>query len=92
MAANNMRKKSDMYLIYYLSTAFAVTIFYVFSAIYYNPEFSKWHTGFNKMKIALVGLASIVSGIVAGSVFARYFAMILKKLMLGGAPGNDIVC
>ena len=42
-------------------------------------------------EIGLVGLASIISGVVLGSVFARFFALILKKLMLGGAPGNDIV-
>lgn len=144
MAINNIRKKASMYLIYYLSTTFAVTIYFVFSAIYYNPSFADLHTGFSKMgiifkvssfavilfaavfvyfanmlflktrkkefaiyfllgmrkkeigqilvtEICLVGLASVISGIVAGSIFARFFSLILKKLMLGGAPGNDIV-
>lgn len=144
MAINNIRKKASMYLIYYLSTTFAVTIFFVFDAIYYNPSFANCRIGFSKMgiifrvssiavilfaaifvyfanmlflktrkkefaiyfllgvrkreigqilvtEICLVGLASIISGIVLGSIFARFFALILKKLMLGGAPGNDIV-
>ncbi|MCR3757979.1 ABC transporter permease [Clostridium felsineum] len=38
----------------------------------------------------LVGIGSIISGIVIGSLLSRFFAMLLKKLMLGGAPGNDI--
>ena len=144
MAVNNIRKKASMYLIYYVSTTFAVTIYYIFSAIYYNPSFANMHTGFSKMgiifqvssiavilfaavfvyfanmlflknrkkefaiyfllgirkkeigqilvtEIGMVGLGSVVSGITLGSIFSRFFALILKKLMLGGAPGTDIV-
>ena len=144
MAINNIKKRASMYLIYYVSTTFAVTIYYIFSAIYYNPSFANMHTGFSKMgiifqvssiavilfaavfvyfanmlflknrkkefaiyfllgirkkeigqilvtEICLVGFASVVSGIFVGSIFSRFFALILKKLMLGGAPGNNIV-
>lgn len=41
MAANNIRKKSDMYLIYYLSTAFAVILFATVFVYFANMLFLK---------------------------------------------------
>ncbi|MBW9154418.1 FtsX-like permease family protein [Clostridium estertheticum] len=143
MAVKNIQRKLDTYLTYFLSAAFAVTIFFIFCSIYYNPEFADFHTGVSKIGIIfkissvvvllfsgvfvyyanslfiksrkkeiaiysllgmrkkeigqllfletlLVGVGSIISGILLGSLFTRFFSMILKKLMLGGAPGNDI--
>jgi len=143
MAVKNVQKKFDTYVTYFLSTAFAVTIFFIFCSIYFNPEFADFHTGISKIGIIfkissiivllfssvfvyyanslffksrkkeiaiysllgmrnieigkilffetlLTGIGSIVSGIILGSLLSRFFSMILKKIMLGGAPGNDI--
>lgn len=143
MAVKNVQKRFDNYVTYFLSTAFAVTIFFIFSSIYFNPEFANFHTGISKIGILfeissivvllfssvfvyyanslffksrkkeiaiysllgmrnieigkilffetlLTGIGSIVSGIILGSLLSRFFSMILKKIMLGGAPGNDI--
>ncbi|WP_434296313.1 FtsX-like permease family protein [Clostridium sporogenes] len=143
MAVKNVQRKFDTYVTYFLSTAFAVTIFFIFCSIYFNPEFANFHTGISKIGIIfeissiivllfssvfvyyanslffksrkkeiaiysllgmrnreigkilffetlLTGIGSIVSGIILGSLLSRFFSMILKKIMLGGAPGNDI--
>ena len=144
MAVNNIKNKADTYVTYFLSTAFAATIFYIFCSIYYNPDFANCSTGVSKIgilfkissvavllfscvfvfyanslfiktrkkeiaiysllgmnkreigqllftEIFLVGVGSIISGIILGSIFARFFAMVLNKLMLGGVTGNAIV-
>ena len=128
---------------YFLSTTFAVTIFFIFCAIYYNPSFEDFHTGVSKINIMfkvsavivlmfstvfvyyantlfirsrkreiaifallgmknfeigsmlfceplLVGIGAIGVGLIAGSLFVRFFSMILLRLMLGGAPGNSL--
>lgn len=143
MAIRNIQKKADTYLTYFLSTTFAVTIFFIFCAIYYNPAFESFQTGVSKINIVfkasatlvlifsavfvyyanslfirsrkreiavfsllgmrkieigrmlfcetlMVGLGAIVSGLLVGTLFTRFFSMILLKLMLGGAPGNHI--
>lgn len=143
MAVKNVQKRFDNYSTYFLSTVFAVTIFFIFCSIYFNPQFADLHTGISKIGILfeissvvvflfsavfvyyanslffksrkkeiaiysllgmrkreigqilffetlIVGIGSIVSGIILGSLLSRFFSMILKKLMLGGAPGNDI--
>lgn len=38
----------------------------------------------------IVGVCSIISGIFIGMICSRFFSSILLKLMLGGAPGNNI--
>ncbi|MDD6795583.1 MAG: ABC transporter permease [Clostridiaceae bacterium] len=139
----NIKKNIFDYKTYFLSTCFAVTIFYIFSAIFYNPDFSDYHLGVTKIGIVfkisaatvflfssvfvfysnslfikakkreiaiytvlgmrkinigmmmfyetfIVGLCSIISGILIGIICSRFFSSILIKLMLGGAPGNNI--
>lgn len=39
----------------------------------------------------LIGMGSILSGIMLGCLFSRFFSLILIKMMLGGAPGNKMV-
>lgn len=143
MAVNNIKRKSETYFTYFLSTTFAVAIFYIFCTIYYNPEFADFHTGISKIGIVfqfsavivlgfssifvfyanslfirsrkkeiaifsllgmrkreiglllftetlIVGVCSAACGILLGSLFSRFFSMILVKLMLGGAPGNHM--
>ena len=143
MAVRNIQKKADTYLTYFLSTTFAVAIFFIFCSIYYNPEFENYHTGISKINILfkasailvlifsivfvyyanalfirsrkreiavfsllgmrkieigrllffetlLVGLGAIASGLLIGTLFSRFFSMILIKLMLAGAPGSHM--
>ena len=143
MALNNIRKKSESYFSYFLSTTFAVSIFYIFCSIYYNPAFMKFHTGTMKIELIfkasafvvlafsgvfvyyanslfiksrkkeiaiysllgmkkkeignllfletlIVGIGSVITGIFFGCLFGRSFSMLLMKLMLGGAPGNEL--
>ena len=70
MALNNIRKKSESYFSYFLSTTFAVSIFYIFCSIYYNPAFMKFHTG--TMKIELIFKASAFVVLAFSGVFVYY--------------------
>ena len=143
LAIKNIQKKSFSYMTYFLSTTFAVTVFYVFCSIYYNPQFSNLESGMSKIGIMLkassvivflfssififysnglffktrkkeiaifsllgmkksdigrmlfyetfiVGMLSVTSGIVIGTLFSRFFSMILLSLMEAGAQGSDI--
>lgn len=69
MALNNIRKKSDTYFTYFLSTTFAVTIFYIFCSIYFNPEFADFHTGVSKIGIVFQISSIIVLAFSAVFVF-----------------------
>lgn len=128
---------------YFLSTTFAVTVFYVFCSIYYNPQFANLESGMSKTGIMLkassvivflfssififysnglfiktrkkeiaifsllgmrksdigrllfyetflVGMLSVASGIVLGTLLSRFFSMILLTLMEAGARGSNI--
>ncbi len=137
LAINNIKKKFGSYLIYLISTIFAVTVFSIFCSIYFNPQFSGYRFGAGKITVLfkaaaiaivlfasifvlysnkvfvktrkkeiaiyslvgmkksqigrmmfyeniVMGLIATVCGTVLGSVFSRFFSMILLHLMADG--------
>ncbi|HEX9058693.1 MAG TPA: ABC transporter permease [Clostridia bacterium] len=70
LALKNIREKFSSYLIYLISTIFAVTIFNIFCSIYYNPQFSQYRFGEGKMSVLFK--ASAVAVILFASVFVFY--------------------
>lgn len=144
IAIKNMQKKFFSYMTYFLSTAFSVSVFYIFCSIYFNPQFSNYRLGISKMGILFkfaaiavllfsfvfvfysnmfflkthkkemaifsllgmkkdeigrilfyetffVGILSMLSGILIGMIFSRFFSMILLKLMEVGSQGSRVV-
>ena len=45
IAMKSVKKKLFSYVTYFLNTTFAVTVFYVFCSIYYNPQFANYRSG-----------------------------------------------
>ena len=67
---NNIKKKFSSYLIYFISTIFAVTIFNIFCSIYYNPQFSQYRFGAGKMSVLFK--ASAIAVIIFSAIFVMY--------------------
>lgn len=70
IALNNIRKKFSSYLVYFISTIFAVTIFNIFCSIYYNPQFAQYRFGTSKITVLFQG--SAVAILLFSSVFVLY--------------------
>ncbi|MHC1748707.1 MAG: ABC transporter permease [Cellulosilyticaceae bacterium] len=70
LAINNVHKKFFSYVTYFFSTIFAVTVFYVFCSIYYNPQFANLESGMSKTGIIL--RASSVIVFLFSSIFIFY--------------------
>lgn len=69
IAFKNVKNKFSSYLIYLISTMFSVTIFNLFSSIYYNPSFQTFRFGHGKMSVLFKGVA------VAVFLFAAIFIL-----------------
>ncbi|WP_303866530.1 ABC transporter permease [Acetobacterium wieringae] len=70
LAINNIKKKFGSYLIYLISTIFAVTIFSIFCSIYFNPQFSGYRFGAGK--ITVLFRAAAIAIVLFSSVFVLY--------------------
>lgn len=70
LAINNIKKKFGSYLIYLISTIFAVTIFSIFCSIYFNPQFSEYRFGAGK--ITVLFRAAAIAIVIFSSVFVLY--------------------
>ncbi len=70
LAINNIKKKFGSYLIYLISTIFAVTIFSIFCSIYFNPQFSGYRFGAGK--ITVLFRAAAIGIVLFSSVFVLY--------------------
>lgn len=70
LAINNIKKKFGSYLIYLISTIFAVTIFSIFCSIYFNPQFSGYRFGTGKMTVLFK--AAAIAIVLFSSVFVLY--------------------
>lgn len=70
LALNNIKKKFGSYLIYLISTIFAVTIFSIFCSIYFNPQFSGYRFGAGK--ITVLFKAAAIAIVLFSSVFVLY--------------------
>ncbi|MBC3804220.1 FtsX-like permease family protein [Acetobacterium fimetarium] len=70
LAINNIKKKFGTYLIYLISTTFAVTIFSIFCSIYFNPQFSNYRFGAGK--ITVLFKAAAIAIVLFSSVFVLY--------------------
>lgn len=143
IAIKNIQKKFFSYMTYFLSTAFAVTVFNIFCSVYFNPQFANYRSGMGlaggllkasavivflfssififysnslfvksrKKEIAIfsllgmrksdigkllfyetfiVGMLSVAAGILLGTLFSRFFSMILLRLMEAGAQGANV--
>lgn len=77
LALNNIKKKFGTYLIYLLSTTFAVTIFSIFCSIYYNPQFSSYRFGAGKITVLFSAAAIAIIGF--SSIFVMYSNNIFVK-------------
>lgn len=137
IALNNIKKRFNSYLMYFVSVISSVTIFTLFCCIYFNPQFLEYKSGGNKMGLILqvsaiiviifslifvlysnkfflrerkkeiaiysllgmrksqigrmlfyeniiMGMLASIGGIILGTLFSRFFAMILFKLMATG--------
>lgn len=70
IAIKNVRKRLFSYLTYFISTAFAVTVFYIFCSIYFNEQFSSFRVGMGKMGV--IFKASAFAVFLFSSIFVFY--------------------
>lgn len=77
IAIKNIQKKFFSYMTYFLSTAFAVTVFYIFCSIYFNPQFSNYRSGVSKMGIIFKISAVVV--LLFSSIFIFYSNSLFVK-------------
>lgn len=81
IAWKNIQKKFGVYLVNFISTVFAVTIFNLFCSIYYNPTFTQYRFGTGKISVLFQGTA--VAVFLFSTVFViysnQYFIKTRKK-------------
>lgn len=70
IAVKNIKKKLFNYITYFFSTTFAVTVFYIFCSIYFNPQFANYNTGVTKMGI--IFKVSSIAVLIFSSIFIFY--------------------
>lgn len=70
IALKNVQKKFWEYLVNFISTIFAVTIFNLFCSIYYNPCFEAYRFGGGKITVLFKGVA--VAVLLFATIFVVY--------------------
>ncbi len=61
LAVKNIRQSFKNYLTYFISTVFAVVVFYIFLSIYYNQQFMQMSAELSKLKVAFIVSAIVVA-------------------------------
>jgi putative ABC transport system permease protein len=96
LALKNIKKRFGSYITYLLCTTFSVTIFYIFSAIYYNKEFValseeslKLNTAF-KTSAVVVAIFSAVFIWYSGSFFIKQRKKEIAIYSLAGMKKRQI--